>query len=192
MTTLYSSVFGGFEHPWAPIRQPKSVRTILVSDSQSRNRNWPAHSVPTQDFRSPRLANRFHKMLFHRSLPSTGISVYVDANVRPIESLVPLFEAFSESGADVGLYRHYARASVHEEARACLHRNKIDNPAALTEELKLYDSAGFPATGGMWNGGSSTQDLKRVTSSVCPSSFGNTGCQFSISTTTNLGVSTTS
>ena len=150
--TIYSSVFGGFEHPWAPIRQPRSVRTILVSDSLSRNRNWPEHSVPTQDFRSPRLANRFHKMLFHRSLPSTGISVYVDANVRPIESLVPLFEAFSESGADVGMYRHYARASVHEEARACLHRNKIDNPAALKEELKLYDSAGFPDTGGMWEG----------------------------------------
>ena len=91
-------------------------------------------------------------MLFHRSLPSTGISVYVDANVRPIESLVPLFEAFSESGADVGMYRHYARASVHEEARACLHRNKIDNPAALKEELKLYDSAGFPDKGGMWEG----------------------------------------
>ena len=149
---IYSAVFGNFESVWAPLKQAPDIKTFLITEDGPRFRGWNIHYAPPEEFDSPRLANRFHKMLFHRSLPSTGISVYVDANVRPIESLVPLFEAFSESGADVGMYRHYARASVHEEARACLHRNKIDNPAALKEELKLYDSAGFPDKGGMWEG----------------------------------------
>lgn len=152
MTTLYSSVFGDFERPWAPIRQRASVKKVLVSDSRSRDPHWSEHVSPAEKFSSPRLANRFYKMLYFRSLPRDGVSVYVDANVRPIESLVPLFEAFRDSGADLGMYRHYARASVAEEARACLNRNKIDNPAALEEELKLYESAGFPDTGGMWEG----------------------------------------
>ena len=149
---VVSAVFGEFESVWPPLRQPHQIEPTLITDGNEVPLGWTCEKASMTDFRSPRLANRFQKMLYFRSLPRDGLSVYVDANVRPIESLVPLFEAFSESGADVGMYRHYARASVHEEARACLHRNKIDNPAALKEELKLYDSAGFPDTGGMWEG----------------------------------------
>ena len=150
--TIYSSVFGAFERPWAPIRQPASIRAILVSDSRRRASKWSEKLSPTEEFQTSRLANRFNKMLYYRSLAPEGFSVYVDGNVRPIESLAPLFRAFRESDTDMGMYRHYARASVHEEAKACLHRNKIDNPAALEEELKLYEDAGFPDSDGMWEG----------------------------------------
>jgi len=91
-------------------------------------------------------------MLYYQRLPSEGLSVYVDANVRPINNLLPLFEAFEESGADLGMYRHYARSSVRDEAQACLFRNKVDNPDAVAEELGFYEDAGFPDTGGMWEG----------------------------------------
>jgi len=152
MSTLYSCVVGDFEHSWSPIRQPPSMRTILISDSDDATSGWSEHHAPVGEYGSSRLANRFHKMLFYRSLAPEGFSVYVDGNVRPIESLAPLLRAFRESGADLGMYRHYARASVHEEAHACLHRNKVDNPAALQEELKLYEDAGFPDSDGMWEG----------------------------------------
>ena len=91
-------------------------------------------------------------MRYYRSLPPEGLSVYVDANVRPINNLLPLFRAFEESGADLGMYRHYARSSVRAEAAACILRNKVDNPYAVAEELRFYEDVGFPDTGGMWEG----------------------------------------
>jgi hypothetical protein len=150
--TLVTAVFGGFESVWLPLRQPPDIDLILVTDANSGNSGWSREFVRSGDFLSPRLANRAQKMLHYRSLPREGISVYVDANVRPIESLAPLFEAFRQSDADLGMYRHYGRGTVQEEARACLHRNKVQNPRALTKELQAYSDAGFPDTEGMWEG----------------------------------------
>jgi len=150
--TLYSSVFGDFEDAWSPLRQPPSIRAVLISDTDSPTPGWHEHYTPPRSFESPRLGNRFHKMLHYQSLSLDGLSVYIDANVRPIQNLVPLFDAFEKSGADIGMYRHYARASVRDEAQACLHRKKVDNPEALREELNFYANAGFPDTGGMWEG----------------------------------------
>ena len=106
----------------------------------------------TSALNSPRLANRRQKMLFHETLETDGASVYIDANVRPLTSLEPLFNAFQESGADLGMYRHYGRSSVHDEATACIKRNKVDNPEHVQRELAMYDTAGFPDASGMWEG----------------------------------------
>ena len=149
---VYSSVFGGFEKAWAPIGQDPSTQTILVTDSPQRRSGWSQQRHEPKDLGSARLSNRFQKMLFYRSLDPRSCSVYIDANVRPIESLGPLFNAFENSGADIGMYRHYARSSVATEAQACLARNKIDNPDSLAQELAHYQHEGFPDTGGMWEG----------------------------------------
>ena len=149
---IYTSVFGAFEEPWPPLRQSPSIHTELISDADESPSGWSKKYSPSQDFGSPRLNNRHHKMLHYTSLSPEGVSVYVDANVRPINNLLPLFEAFQESGADIGMYRHYARSSVRDEARACLLRKKVDNPDAVADELKFYEDAGFPDKGGMWEG----------------------------------------
>lgn len=197
-TTIYTSVFGGFERVWSPLRQDPAAHCVLLTDDIADTPGWEKESAAPKTYDSPRLANRFQKMLYFRTLPHEGVSVYVDANVRPINSLSPLFDAFQASGADLGMYPHYARASVGAEARACLLRNKVDNPAALEEELAFYTDSGFPDSGGMWegsvifkntppdpcwlqwrNGGSSIRDSKHETSSACPLSSGNTASPFS-------------
>ena len=152
MFYLYTSVFGAFEKPWPPLRQNVSLDTALISDERPTRSGWSEQFIPPHNFGSPRLNNRHHKMLHYRLFPPNGVSVYVDANVRPINNLLPLLKAFEESGADMGMYRHYARSSVHEEAQACLLRKKVDNAEAVTQELRLYEDAGFPDTGGMWEG----------------------------------------
>lgn len=150
--TCYSSVFGNFESAWAPLRQDVRVSTVLISDRQGSKAAWLELYSPPCDFGSPRLNNRYHKMLHYQSFAPEGLSVYVDANVRPVSNLLPLFEAFQQSGADIGMYRHYARTSVRQEAQACLARNKVANPDSLAEELSFYEDSGFPDTGGMWEG----------------------------------------
>ena len=152
MFFLYTSVFGAFEKPWPPLRQSPNIWTVLISDDEESPAGWFEKYPLSQDLGSPRLNNRHHKMLHHTKLSPEELSLYVDANVRPINDLLPLFEAFEESGADIGMYRHYARSSVRDEARACLLRKKVDNPDAVAEELRHYEDAGFPDTDGMWEG----------------------------------------
>ena len=149
---IHSSVHGQFEKIFSPLNQPVSIASIQTTDQPPSS--IAGFTSVTAGFReaSPRLSNRRDKMLFYELLQGCDISVYVDANVRPINSLAPLFEAFEASGADIGMYRHYARSSVREEAAACLARNKVDNPEALEEELALYASSGFPDDQGMWEG----------------------------------------
>ena len=152
LTVVYTSVFGAFETVWPALRQPATIQRFLISDSVSSPPGWNLIVQPLEEFGSARLANRHQKMLFQASLSPEGFSVYIDANVRPVESLLPLFKAFEASGADLGMYRHYARSSVHDEAQACIAREKVDDPGAVAEELGFYQSKGFPDSGGMWEG----------------------------------------
>jgi len=149
---LYTSVFGGFERVWPPIDRTPGLSRFVITDSLATPRGWTQGKSGLAKGDSPRLSNRHQKMLFQESLPQQATSLYVDANVRAVANLAPLFEAFEESGADLGMYPHYARASVHSEVRACIARNKVDNPENAEEELLFYDEQGFPDTGGMWEG----------------------------------------
>ena len=150
--TCYTSVFGDYEPIWPPHHADSAVDYVLVSDTTMPPRGWTHRSIDPTGFDSPRLANRFQKMRFHESLPASHLSVYIDANIRPVASLLPLLESFDESGADLGLYRHYSRNSVRSEARACLERNKVEHPEAVEPELSFYESQGFPDEDGLWEG----------------------------------------
>jgi hypothetical protein len=150
--TCYTSVFGDYEPIWPPHQPDSAVDYVLVSDTTTPNRGWIHRKINPSDFDSPRLANRFQKMRFHESLPIGHLSVYIDANIRPVASLLPLLETFDASGADIGLYRHYSRHSVRSEAKACLKRNKVEHPEAVLPELGFYESQGFPDDDGLWEG----------------------------------------
>jgi hypothetical protein len=150
--TCYTSVFGNFEPVWSPFKPEHGVRFILVTENTGKTKGWSSHYVSLNDFDSVRLANRFQKMKFHESLPVDETSVYIDANIRPIASLHPLQSVFEESGADIGLYRHYSRTSVQSEAKACLRRGKVKDAHAVHRELNFYESEGFPDQGGLWEG----------------------------------------
>jgi len=151
-TAVYTSVFGGFESIWPPLRPNAGHRHLAVTDSPVGIPGWE-HVRPTDTASlPPRLANRRQKMLFHEELPDVDFSVYLDANVRPIRSLAPLVSHFALTGADIGLYPHYARSTVRQELDACVRRAKIDHPEAAVEEYARYEQAGFPDESGMWEG----------------------------------------
>lgn len=150
--TCYTSVFGDYEPIWPPHQPDSAVDYVLVSDTTTPVRGFTHHGVDPSSFETPRLANRFQKMRFHEGLPADHLSVYIDANIRPVASLLPLLESFDTSGADIGLYRHYSRHSVRSEAKACVKRNKVEHPEAVEPELSFYDSEGFPDEDGLWEG----------------------------------------
>jgi Protein of unknown function (DUF616) len=151
-TAVYTSVFGGFESIWPPLRANASHRHLAVTDSPVGIPGWEHVSPLGTASMPPRLANRRQKMLFHEDLSDVDFSVYLDANVRPIRSLEPLVAHFALTGADLGLYPHYARSSVRQELDACVRRAKIDHPETALAEYARYEQAGFPDRSGMWEG----------------------------------------
>jgi hypothetical protein len=151
-TAVYTSVFGGFESIWPPLRANASHRHLAVTDSPVGIPGWEHVSPLDTASMRPRLANRRQKMLFHEDLSDVDFSVYLDANVRPIRSLEPLVAHFALTGADLGLYPHYARSSVRQELDACVRRAKIDHPETALAEYARYEQAGFPDRSGMWEG----------------------------------------
>lgn len=151
-TVVYTSVFGGFESIWPPLRPSLAHRHLAVTDSSVQIPGWEVVRPTDTMSLSHRLANRRQKMLFHEGLTEVDFSVYLDANVRPIRALDSLVRHFAESGADVGFYPHYARSSVRQELEACIRRAKIDDPDTALAELESYEEAGFPDKSGMWEG----------------------------------------
>ena len=149
---LYTSVFGGFEKIWPPLDRTPGLEHIVVQDDKKPPRGWVAPRDQGEYATSPRLANRRQKMLFQESLGGCTSTLYVDANVRPVANLSELFLKFEASAADLAMYPHYARSTVQAEAQACLARNKVEHPERVPEELAYYEGAGFPDTGGMWEG----------------------------------------
>ena len=150
--TCYTSVFGNYEPVWPPFQPDSVIDYVMLSDEAPQAGTWITEIVDATNFGSPRLANRFQKMRFHETLPSDHFSVYIDANIRQVASLVPLFREFERSGADIGLYRHYSRHSVEAEASACIARNKVEHPETVGPELAFYKTEGFPDQGGLWEG----------------------------------------
>lgn len=137
---------------WPPVRPESSHSHFLISDSSVPVAGWVKRACSGVGTPTPRLSNRRQKMLFHETLSDFDFSVYIDANVRPTGSLQPLFDHFIASGADIGLYPHYARSSVSAEVMACIGRLKVSDQGKLSEEMSFYDSHGFPDSSGMWEG----------------------------------------
>lgn len=147
--TAYTSVFGEFEKVWSPLHHHTGVQFIAVTDQTRAPKGWTHKTQSSAELPTPRLMNRHEKMLFQ---PAGSTSLYMDANVRPIRNLRPLFDSFEESKADLALYPHYTRASVRAEAEACIQRNKVRYPDRVAAELDLYANEGFPDNAGLWEG----------------------------------------
>lgn len=150
--TCFTSVFGDYEPVWDPYRPDENVNFLIVTDGSCGKGVWSLEQIDPEAHGTPRLANRYQKMRFQESLPRDGISVYIDANIRPVAPLSPLFDSFVKSKADIGLYRHYSRNSVRTEAEACLARGKVRDPKAVDDELRFYEGEGFPDLSGLWEG----------------------------------------
>ncbi|MDA9786872.1 DUF616 domain-containing protein [Pontimonas sp.] len=148
----YTSEFGNFEAVWDPITVDPQIEYSLISDSAHPVRVWRRETPEPQQLAASRLANRTQKMLYRVNTGFSGVSVYIDANVRLIRSLLPAIQAFMDSGADIGLYRHYVHTNVRDEAAACIKRGKVSSPAKASEEINHYRSLGFPDDAGLWEG----------------------------------------
>jgi hypothetical protein len=148
----YISEVGGFETVWDPVVPEPDGKYFLISDRTHAVRTWKHVPASLGQFGNSRLANRFHKMLYKVTSEQRGLSVYVDANVRILQPLGEVVEAFANSSADIGLYRHYSHHRLKDEVSMCIRRGKVQDAATAASELDHYFQEGFPDDSGVWEG----------------------------------------
>ncbi len=133
-----------------PVVASPNVRfQAYVDDPRDRTHNgWELRESFT-DSQSGRRCARYHKCLSHWLYPQAHYTVWVDATHQP---LVDMFAWTSQvTGgfkADFCTYKHRERTCIYQEGRACLRLQK-DRPELITEQLRRYAAAGYPAYHGL-------------------------------------------
>lgn len=148
----YTVETGSFEKVWDPVITDPYFDYHLVSDGDHGCATWRSVQLDTPSLDNARLQNRFLKMVYGLDHERPKESLYVDANVRIIESPRALVDAFRSSGADIGLYKHYSSKTIRDELSTCIRRGKVNHPQHAVTELSLYENEGMPGDVGVWEG----------------------------------------
>lgn len=147
---VYTCVFGNYDWIFPPINPQNDFHYLLVTDNPKLHvKGWRTHYVNASEFDSFQSANRYYKTLIHKVFLGYDYSIYVDGNIRLLGDLSGFLAPFYESNADLGLFKHPLRSSVHDEVLACLKSSKIKDKIKLKSELFFYREDGFPDNVGL-------------------------------------------
>lgn len=110
--------------------------------------NYPPHpEVQTytgyKQFNDPNRNAKIYKILPHLFLPEHDWSIWIDSTItllKPPESLVRLVKG------EVGVFHHWERNCLYDEAVAC---QTLDDPNIINLQMERYRSKGFPAHAGL-------------------------------------------
>jgi hypothetical protein len=109
---------------------------------------WQWRNIPDAiNGQSKFFINRFCKIFSHLVLPEYQYSIYIDGNIRIIDSILPLFNDFVKSNADIALFKHWCHQSISQELDACFEAGKIDGNAHAVGLMQInrYHAEGLPA-----------------------------------------------
>lgn len=141
---IYTAVFGGYDRVYPPMQCEPDVDYCIVTDDASIEvRGWKTHVVNAEDFETPKSANLYYRALVHRVLPGYDASLYVDGNVRLKYSSADLFDALTDSGSAIIMFKHPLRISVKEELSNVLLAGKLKHSEVAQREFLDYINDGF-------------------------------------------------
>jgi hypothetical protein len=169
---VYTALFGDKDPLWSvpPIASP-GVKYIVFTEKPRRevglwthnfslerstilqgtggvsppNRFWEQHIVKVP-FGNRRTA-RYYKIMAHKVLPRTDISIWVDGNFRML--LQPQRAVtYWLRGSNLAAFRHPDRKCLFEEAAICAEWRKGDTQK-LGAQVRVYRKAGMPRGWGL-------------------------------------------
>lgn len=92
--------------------------------------------------KDPVRSARFIKTHAHMLLPNHKIAIWSDGNLLIRDDISELISGFEKSALPVAAVPHPLRASVYEEARECIKRNK-DSRETIETQMQRYRIEGF-------------------------------------------------
>jgi hypothetical protein len=144
-TVVYTCIVGGYDQL---IQQPREAGTryVCFTDSpQSRTNGWevrPLLSPP--EIKTPRLINRYHKVLCYDRFPGTTETIYVDGNVKLMAPPSLLAERLRQSRTSIASLAHDVRTKVSEEVHACARKLSSSQAEDARSLYRMQLEQGFP------------------------------------------------
>lgn len=160
---IYTSIFGGYDELIEDQFQEEDVDYICFTDRELESKTWRiVKSLPL--YEDPNRNAKKYKVLPHRYLQKYDWSVWIDGNIKVRSSIKSLCK-----GNPYKLFDHMQvepfdrRNCIYEEAQAILDfgninyqrtpekgiKNWKDNPYLIVDQIKRYQSEGYPANNGL-------------------------------------------
>jgi len=138
---VYTALFGAYDRLNPPPKEANNCDFICFSDVEQEVDGWVTVVVDAKNM-DPVALNRQYKLLPHKFLERYDASLYIDSNVKIIRDPYPLAQRYLEQ-ALMACPRHFERACIYDEIKACATLGKIsvDEANTLTER---YIKESFP------------------------------------------------
>lgn len=144
-TVVYTCIVGGYDQLIQQPEEPGTRYVCFTDRPHARTAGWeirPLISPP--ELTSPRLINRYHKVLCYDSFPSAPESIYIDGNVLLLALPSVLAQKRRESKSGIAARPHRWRATVAEELRACARKLSPEQAEAARSLYQMELQQGFP------------------------------------------------
>jgi hypothetical protein len=142
---VYTCIVGGYDQL---IQQPREARTryVCFTDSPpSRTNGWEVRPLLSpSEIKSPRLINRYHKVLCYDRFPGTTETIYVDGNVKLLAPPSLLAERLRQSRTSIASLAHGVRTKVSEELHACARKLSSSQAEDARNLYLMQVQQGFP------------------------------------------------
>lgn len=151
---VYTAVFGDYDKI-KPIgtRSPRCDYYLITDQKVDPELGWTIKEVTFPKSiacESQAIKNRYCKMHPHILFPEYEYSLYLDGVMEPKYDLFPLLGRMGERF--LGMYRHYTRDCIYDEAQTVVRIGKADKEA-VDKLMAEYRSQGFPEHFGLTAGG---------------------------------------
>lgn len=101
-----------------------------------------------ENFSTPRLTNRFHKIMWHKipELLNYDYTIYIDGNISIKTDINPFVEKYLNT--EIGLFSHPIRKCIYVEGNACIKYHKAKE-IEVKKQLDEYRLEGYPKNNGL-------------------------------------------
>jgi len=143
---IYTALFGKYDNLIEPEMFDGWDYICFTDDQDLTSTHWKIIYIATKEYPSS-LMNRMFKWLPHKFLEKYDISLYIDANVIPLQNPNPLIEKYLTKFM-FAAPRHSIRECLYQESSACILRNK-SNLDDTFDQITNYVQEGFPIKFGL-------------------------------------------
>jgi hypothetical protein len=156
---VYTAVYGKYDD-LSPQPEIEGVDYVCFTDNSSLRKDPWRVIVRRPRYEHPRLSAKYFKMLPHRVLGGYRYTVWIDGNVMIRDSGFP--KAFLSQAENTGfaLFLHPDRSCIYDEAEYSTRMPKYQGQRVM-EQVRYYESRGYPRNNGLYAGGLVARDSSR-------------------------------
>lgn len=144
---VYTCITQNYDWLLPPLHKESGIEYLCFTDNPDiENEGWTVFPIDDSlKHLPPNLINRHYKLFPHLYLPESEWSVYIDGNMRILDSCGDLIDQVRKKDAVMACPQHPRRDNIFEEADACLRLNKFSekDKTVIQNQLNDYTNEGF-------------------------------------------------